>query len=228
MAVLVLPLELILGSVAVGAVILCAVVRAFRGRDGNTTSRQSTASSLCALARGAMGCHPFDTTQGEPHASTHAARGSRGATGPAALDGPQGAAVAHHQSGDDSDAAGKLRDGDGAGAARGDAEEGPHAAFRMPRLPTEVQKARAKEFRSFMDGRRSVRFFSSEPIPDGVLEDCIATAGTAPSGAHTQPWTYVARVLPIGECGSLFAPPADFCNCVTAAAPSSHARIWEC
>ena len=42
-----------------------------------------------------------------------------------------------------------------------------------------------------MRRRRTVRDFSSEPIPDGVLERCIETASQAPSGANKQPWTFV-------------------------------------
>ncbi|MEL7367594.1 MAG: nitroreductase family protein [Myxococcota bacterium] len=51
-------------------------------------------------------------------------------------------------------------------------------------------RSRASEFRTEMTQRRSVRFFSSEPIPEGVIEDCIATAAQAPSGANKQPWTF--------------------------------------
>jgi iodotyrosine deiodinase len=43
-----------------------------------------------------------------------------------------------------------------------------------------------------MAGRRSVRAFSREPVPWELVENAIATAGTAPSGAHQQPWTFVA------------------------------------
>ena len=39
--------------------------------------------------------------------------------------------------------------------------------------------------------RRTVRAFSSEPVPIELVENAIATAGTAPSGAHQQPWTFV-------------------------------------
>lgn len=39
--------------------------------------------------------------------------------------------------------------------------------------------------------RRTVRHFSSEPLPPGVLEDAIAIAASAPSGANQQPWTFV-------------------------------------
>ncbi|MEM7517753.1 MAG: nitroreductase family protein, partial [Planctomycetota bacterium] len=41
-----------------------------------------------------------------------------------------------------------------------------------------------------------MRHFSSEPIPLEVLDDCIRAAGTAPSGAHKQPWTFVVVTDP--------------------------------
>jgi iodotyrosine deiodinase len=40
--------------------------------------------------------------------------------------------------------------------------------------------------------RHSVRQFSPRPVPQAVIETCIATAGTAPSGANHQPWHFVA------------------------------------
>ena len=43
-----------------------------------------------------------------------------------------------------------------------------------------------------MDARRSVRDFSDEPVPRELIEIAVATANTAPSGAHQQPWTFVA------------------------------------
>ena len=42
-----------------------------------------------------------------------------------------------------------------------------------------------------MNGRRSLRFYSKDPIPQEVIDNVIKTAGTSPSGAHTEPWTYV-------------------------------------
>lgn len=59
------------------------------------------------------------------------------------------------------------------------------------RTPEEMQR-RAQEFYAHMDRRRSVRQFSDRPIPEGVIENCLRTAGTAPSGAHKQPWHFVA------------------------------------
>jgi len=52
--------------------------------------------------------------------------------------------------------------------------------------------ARADAFYAEMDRRRSVRFFSDRPVPKHLIERAIQTAGTAPSGAHKQPWTFVA------------------------------------
>lgn len=50
---------------------------------------------------------------------------------------------------------------------------------------------RAREYYAEVDRRRTVREFSDEPIPIGVIEDCLRAAGTAPSGAHRQPWHFV-------------------------------------
>ncbi len=53
-------------------------------------------------------------------------------------------------------------------------------------------EARAADFLAELDERRSVRAFSPEPVPRRLIELAIATASTAPSGAHQQPWTFVA------------------------------------
>ncbi|KAK7132708.1 hypothetical protein R3I93_019062 [Phoxinus phoxinus] len=50
---------------------------------------------------------------------------------------------------------------------------------------------RSEKFYSLMNLRRSVRFISPEPVPKEVIDNVIRTAGTAPSGAHTEPWTFV-------------------------------------
>jgi iodotyrosine deiodinase len=51
---------------------------------------------------------------------------------------------------------------------------------------------RAQEFYEFMQRRRTFRDFSDRPVPRKVIEYCIRTAGTAPSGANLQPWHFVA------------------------------------
>ena len=51
---------------------------------------------------------------------------------------------------------------------------------------------RARQFQADMKARRTVRDYSSRPVPRDVIETYIATAGTAPSGANQQPWHFVA------------------------------------
>ncbi|MCL7971223.1 MAG: nitroreductase family protein [marine benthic group bacterium] len=51
---------------------------------------------------------------------------------------------------------------------------------------------RAKDFRELAARRRTVRHFSDRPVSRSVVEDVILAAGTAPSGAHRQPWHFVA------------------------------------
>jgi nitroreductase len=65
----------------------------------------------------------------------------------------------------------------------------PYSAER----PTEGEmRRRSLEFLDLMKGRRTVRMFSTDPVPRDVIESLLETAGTAPSGAHKQPWTFVA------------------------------------
>ncbi|XP_063216049.1 iodotyrosine deiodinase 1 isoform X2 [Bacillus rossius redtenbacheri] len=66
-----------------------------------------------------------------------------------------------------------------------------HVPLEFSRLPAEESLRRSQEFYQLMSGRRTVRFFSSDPVPADVIRNIIKTAGTAPSGAHTEPWTYV-------------------------------------
>jgi iodotyrosine deiodinase len=49
---------------------------------------------------------------------------------------------------------------------------------------------RSKFFYQWMDERRTVREISDKPIPEGIIENMVLAASTAPSGAHKQPWTF--------------------------------------
>ncbi|KAJ0060935.1 hypothetical protein NL108_001807, partial [Boleophthalmus pectinirostris] len=82
-------------------------------------------------------------------------------------------------------------------------EDLAHVPYSPPRYPEEVMVKRSQDFYSVMNQRRSVRFISPEPVPREVIDNVIHTAGTkiilfnfltvtrAPSGAHTEPWTFV-------------------------------------
>ncbi|XP_031726180.1 iodotyrosine deiodinase [Anarrhichthys ocellatus] len=66
-----------------------------------------------------------------------------------------------------------------------------HVPYSPPGYPVETMLERSKDFYTLMNQRRSVRFISPEPVPREVINNAIRTAGTAPSGAHTEPWTFV-------------------------------------
>ena len=50
---------------------------------------------------------------------------------------------------------------------------------------------RARSFRELLAMRRTVRDFDPRPVPRDVIEHCVMTAATSPSGANQQPWTFV-------------------------------------
>lgn len=58
-------------------------------------------------------------------------------------------------------------------------------------FPADEMKSRIRQFRDDMLRRRTVRQFSSRPVPREVIEDCLRIAGSAPSGANQQPWHFV-------------------------------------
>ncbi|MGP1346466.1 MAG: nitroreductase family protein [Phycisphaerales bacterium] len=66
----------------------------------------------------------------------------------------------------------------------------PHRAYRRydPGVPPE---AGARRFFEVMDQRRSCRYFADTPVPREAIEWICRAGGTAPSGAHKQPWRFV-------------------------------------
>ncbi len=71
-------------------------------------------------------------------------------------------------------------------------ENYPFIPYDTERLEPGELLARGKAFLEEMNRRRSCRHFSDEPVPREAIELAIATASTAPSGAHRQPWRFVA------------------------------------
>lgn len=60
------------------------------------------------------------------------------------------------------------------------------------RISLDETLARGRDFYAEMSKRRTTRHFSREPVPREAIELAIRAAATAPSGAHQQPWTFVA------------------------------------
>jgi nitroreductase len=65
----------------------------------------------------------------------------------------------------------------------------PHPSYRE--YPVDEMRQRATEFYNEIKRRRTVREFSSRPVPRDVIEQTLLAAGTAPNGANLQPWHFV-------------------------------------
>jgi iodotyrosine deiodinase len=65
----------------------------------------------------------------------------------------------------------------------------PYSSYHE--YPLEEMKRRARTFREEMQRRRTIRTFSSRPMPREIIEECLRAAGTAPNGANMQPWHFV-------------------------------------
>ena len=71
-------------------------------------------------------------------------------------------------------------------------EEPSFITLEFVELPPEEMSNRADQFYGLMDKRRTTRHFSDREVPRKLIERAVQTAGTSPSGAHLQPWTFVA------------------------------------
>jgi iodotyrosine deiodinase len=63
-------------------------------------------------------------------------------------------------------------------------------------VPGAEATARAEAFADLMTLRRTVRDFSSQPVPPEVVDHAVRAAATAPSGANLQPWRFVVITDP--------------------------------
>lgn len=68
----------------------------------------------------------------------------------------------------------------------------PHISLPFRSLSTAQAADNADDFYKLMAYRRTVRDFASTAVDRAIIEKCIATAGTAPSGANQQPWHFSA------------------------------------
>ncbi len=68
----------------------------------------------------------------------------------------------------------------------------PFVPLAYTRRSIEESRRRARAFYEEMNQRRTTRHFATDPVPKDLIETALRVAGTAPSGAHQQPWTFVA------------------------------------
>lgn len=66
---------------------------------------------------------------------------------------------------------------------------------RVQLSPDQATKA-SKDFLAYMQKRHSERDYATSPVPREIIENIIATAASAPSGANRQPWHFVAVADP--------------------------------
>lgn len=62
--------------------------------------------------------------------------------------------------------------------------------------PVDEMRKRADDFYAEVKRRRTVREFSDRPVSQQIIETCLLSAGTAPSGANLQPWQFVVVTDP--------------------------------
>ncbi len=65
-----------------------------------------------------------------------------------------------------------------------------HVKYERETYDSEEATQRSKAFYEWINKRRTVRDISDRPVPIEIIENIIKTAGTAPSGAHKQPWKF--------------------------------------
>ncbi len=69
----------------------------------------------------------------------------------------------------------------------------PHVPYYHPSdFTAEELLSQSISFYELMKKRRSIREFSDKPVDKKVIENLLKTAGSAPSGANKQPWTFCA------------------------------------
>lgn len=71
----------------------------------------------------------------------------------------------------------------------------PHDASPLDdyiEYPPAEMLERSANFFNNIKRRHSIRQFSSRPVSQAIIENCIKAAGTAPNGANHQPWHFVA------------------------------------
>jgi len=68
----------------------------------------------------------------------------------------------------------------------------------------------AIDLHNFLRARRSIRRFTTDPVPDSVIKNILATAMFAPSAHNRQPWRFVVITTPAVKESLANAMAVDF------------------
>lgn len=68
--------------------------------------------------------------------------------------------------------------------------------YKPPEYPPAEMLERSQQFYGEIKNRRTVRHFSPRLLPEGVVQNCLRAAGTAPNGANHQPWHFAVVTEP--------------------------------
>jgi nitroreductase len=74
--------------------------------------------------------------------------------------------------------------------------EAGFSSLEFKEYSVDEMKQRSQAFHDDIKRRRSVREFSTRPIPHEIVETCIRAAACSPSGANMQPWHFVVVTNP--------------------------------
>jgi len=66
----------------------------------------------------------------------------------------------------------------------------PFLLFGEAKLSVEKSLENSEDFKNLMTKRRSIRHFSTRPVPEKIINNILSVANSAPSGANKQPWTF--------------------------------------
>src|SRR4028119_2363615 len=72
----------------------------------------------------------------------------------------------------------------------------PHEPLAFQAVSEAETLRRVRAFEAMLRRRRTVRDFAPDPVSREVIEAAIRAAGSAPSGANQQPWSFVAIADP--------------------------------
>ena len=97
----------------------------------------------------------------------------------------------------------------------------------FPRFTVDQMRDRATGFLSEMSRRRSIRDFADTPVDRKVIEACLQTAGTAPSGANLQPWQFAAVGDPARKARIRVAAEAEEREFYERRAPDEWLQVLE-